>query len=57
MLAHNPPLAQRLVFVGKEGFQPNLVLADFFVPLLIIAHYYVYNDIQGGVELSSLRNL
>ena len=39
----------------ERDFLPNLVLTDFFL-LLIIAQCYVYNDIQGGVEFSPLRN-
>ena len=34
-----------------------VVLIDLVFLLLIIAHWYVYNEIQGGVEFSPLGNL
>ena len=41
----------------KRDFWPNLVLTDLVFWLLVIAHWYFYKDIQGGVELSPLMNL
>ena len=40
----------------KRDFLPNLVLAFYVFLHLIIAQCYVYNEIQGGVEFSPLRN-
>ena len=41
----------------KEEFFPNLVLADLgFFTLVIAQLVCIYNDIQGGVEFSPLRN-
>ena len=41
----------------KYNIRPNIVLADLVFLQFIIPHWYVYKDIQGGVELSPLRNL
>ena len=40
---------------AKEGYFAEPCLADLFFLLLIIAQWYVYNDIQGGVEFSPLK--